>query len=226
MIGDILLINDLHRSAARELADKVLEDKARKEKENDGMYKYIVAISGESGAGKSELSYSLALHLKQYDIRVKVLHADNYYLIPPLLRREWRMSQGVDAVGKEEYDWELINRNIQDFREDRVSTLPYIDIISGQIDRLTTDFQKIHLLVVDGLYAINAEDLDMRVFIELTYLETKMAQLIRGKEANDDFRIRVLEKEHQSVLSLKPMADMVVTRDFNVISNPHKNSHI
>ncbi len=222
MIGDILLINDNHRRAARELAKKVLEHKSVKENEHNGHYKYVVGISGESGAGKSELSYSLALELKKQDIRVKVMHADNYYLVPPLLRREWRMTHGVESVGMDEYDWEKVNQNIRDFREDRVSTLPYIDILSGQIDTLTTDFQKIHLLVVDGLYAIRAEDIDLRVFIELTYLETKMAQLVRGKESHDDFRIRVLEKEHQNVLSLKPMADLLVNRDFEIKANPDK----
>jgi uridine kinase len=216
MLGDVLLINDLHKAAAESIMTRVLKDKKEKEKENPD-HKYIVAISGESGAGKSELSHSLALLLKARGIRVKVLHTDNYYIVPPLLRREWRMANGIDSVGLQEYDWRLGKRNIRDFRENRNAIIPCIDIIPDQIDKLITDFRKIHLLVIDGLYAINTPDVDLRVFIELTYHETKMAQLIRGKEPADDFRLQVLEREHINVQSLRPQADLLVNRNYDVV---------
>lgn len=216
MLGDVLLINDLHKSAAQAIMHRVMADKIKKEIE-DPDYKYIVAISGESGAGKSELSHSLALMLKSEGIRVKVLHTDNYYLVPPLLRREWRMTNGIESVSIDEYDWALVNRNIRDFKENRETIMPCIDIIPDQIDKLITDFRKIHLLVIDGLYAINTDDVDLRVFIELTYHETKMSQLMRGKEPSDDFRLQVLEREHISVQSLKPRADLLVDRNYDVV---------
>ncbi len=216
MLGDVLLINDLHKSAAQSIMERVLDDRKMKQSAEPG-YKYVVAISGESGAGKSELSHSLALLLKAEGIRVKVLHADNYYLVPPLLRREWRMTNGLDSVGINEYDWGLVNRNIRDFKEDRETIMPCIDIIPDQIDKLITDFHKIHLLVIDGLYAINTDDVDLRVFIELTYHETKMAQLVRGKEPADEFRLQVLEREHINVQSLKHKADLLVNRNYDVV---------
>ena len=216
MLGDVLLINDLHKAAAQSIMERVLIEKEKKEK-IDPDYKYVVAISGESGAGKSELSHSLALLLKSQDIRVKVLHTDNYYLVPPLLRREWRMTNGIDSVGINEYDWALVNRNIRDFKENRETIMPCIDIIPDQIDKLITDFRKIHLLVIDGLYAINTEDVDLRVFIELTYHETKMSQLMRGKEPTDDFRLQVLEREHINVQSLRHKADLLVDRNYDVV---------
>ena len=216
MLGDVLLINDLHKAAAQSIMERVLIEKEKKEK-IDPDYKYVVAISGESGAGKSELSHSLALLLKSQDIRVKVLHTDNYYLVPPLLRKEWRMTNGIDSVGINEYDWALVNRNIRDFKENRETIMPCIDIIPDQIDKLITDFRKIHLLVIDGLYAINTEDVDLRVFIELTYHETKMSQLMRGKEPTDDFRLQVLEREHINVQSLRHKADLLVDRNYDVV---------
>ena len=216
MLGDVLLINDLHKAAALSIMERVLIEKEKKEK-IDPDYKYVIAISGESGAGKSELSHSLALLLKSQDIRVKVLHTDNYYLVPPLLRKEWRMTNGIDSVGINEYDWALVNRNIRDFKENRETIMPCIDIIPDQIDKLITDFRKIHLLVIDGLYAINTEDVDLRVFIELTYHETKMSQLMRGKEPTDDFRLQVLEREHINVQSLRHKADLLVDRNYDVV---------
>jgi uridine kinase len=212
MLGDVLLIRDMHKSAAESIAKRVLEEREKK----PDLYRYIVAISGESGAGKSEVSHSLALNLKQESIRVKILHTDNYYSVPPLLRSEWRRNQGINTVGINEYDWSLINRNIQDFLDERESMMPCIDIIPEQVDKLITDFKKIDLLVIDGLYALKAENIDLRVFIDLTYHETKISQIVRGKENMDDFRLKVLEQEHQNVRSLKPMADLIIDKAYEV----------
>ena len=99
--------------------------------------------------------------------------------------------------------------------------MPCIDIIPDQVDKLITDFQKIDFLVVDGLYAIKTKGVDLRVFIDLTYLETKMMQLARMKESQDDWRMKVLEREHQNVQSLKETADLIVDKAYEVIpANP------
>jgi uridine kinase len=213
MLGDILLIRDMHKAAAESIARRVLQEIDKMPKN----YKFIVGISGESGTGKSEVSHSLAKRLKQEHIRVKILHADNYYKVPPLLRTEWRRTKGIQTVGIDEYDWNLIHRNIQDFKEDRESMMPCIDIIPEQVDKLITDFKKIDLLIIDGLYALKADGLDIRVFIDLTYLETKISQIVRGKENLDEFRTQVLEKEHQNIRALKPLADLTIDKSYEVV---------
>jgi uridine kinase len=58
----------------------------------------------------------------------------------------------------------------------------------------------------------------MRVFIDLTYHETKINQIIRMKEALSDFRLNILEHEHQAVRSLKPLADLVVDKSYQVVT--------
>ncbi|GAH39250.1 unnamed protein product, partial [marine sediment metagenome] len=125
MLGDILLIQETHKKAAADIKEIMMKDCATRAK----CYKYIVAISGESGSGKSELSHSLARLLKPEKIRVKIIHTDNYYKVPPLLRTEWRKTQGLDSIGIDEYDWSLIEQNIREFREDREAMMPCIDII-------------------------------------------------------------------------------------------------
>jgi uridine kinase len=214
MLGDVLLIQETHKKAAAAIKEFMKKDLETKPKG----YKYIVAISGESGAGKSELSHSLAKLLKEDDIRVKVLHTDNYYIVPPLLRNEWRRTHGLESIGIDEYDWNLIHQNIREFKESREAMMPCIDIIPEQIDKLITDFKKVDMLVVDGLYAIKTDHIDMRVFIDLTYHETKMTQIIRGKEPLNSYRAKVLEREHQNVVSLKPMADLIVNKNYEVES--------
>ena len=212
MLGDVLLINEKHKIAAEAIYKFLVERENQKKKG----YRFIVAISGESGAGKSELSHSLALLLKKEGQRVKILHTDNYYKIPPNIRTAWRKEHGVKKVGFKEYDWKLLNRNIKEFKEGREALMPCIDIVSKQTDKLITNFADIDILVVDGLYAIKIKDIDLRVYIDLTYHETKKNQTSRGKEDNDDFRFQVLEMEHQNMLTLKPKADLIINKKYVV----------
>lgn len=213
MLGDVLLINDLHKEAAASIYKYFKEKMPAKAKR----YRYIVGISGESGSGKTELAYVLGMLLKKDNVRVKVIHTDDYYKIQPLLREEWRRNKGFSQIGMKEYDWSNINKTIRDYKDRQESVLPCIDLISEQVDKLITDFNKVDFLIVDGLYAINIPKIDLRVFIDLTYQETKMNQIIRMKEELTNFRLQILEREHQAVVALKPKADLIVNKSYLVV---------
>jgi uridine kinase len=210
MLGDILLIEDKHRIAGEAIIQKILEKKKDK---------FIIGISGESGSGKSELAHVIAKGLRKHGIMAKPIHIDNYYRIHPLERTEWRKKNGIEnVVGYGEYDWETIYRNIEDFKNSRESSMPCVDLVTEQVDKLTTDFKGIDMLVVDGLYAIKTEGVDLRVFLELTYHETKKAQVVRGKEPQNEYRMAVLEQEHRMVQALKPKADILISKQYEVLS--------
>jgi uridine kinase len=209
MLEDVLLITEKHRQAAADIVKEILKN--RKEK-------FIVGISGESGSGKSELTHVVAKELFKEGIKVKPVHIDNFYNTHPLERNEYRKSKGVEnVVGLSEYRWDDINKTISDFKNNRKSTMPCVDLVTQDVDQLTTDFNGVGILIIDGLYAINTEGVDLAVFIELTYHETKKAQEKRGKEATDNFRFSVLEAEHQAALSIKPKADLFVNMDYKVV---------
>ena len=222
MLGDILLINDMHKDAAQTIYERVQEERSSMDESN----RYVVGISGESGSGKSELAHALGKFLKDNHVRVKIIHTDNYYKIQPLLREEWRRNKGFDKIGVEEYDWIKIRKTMRDFREEQECMIPCIDLIPEQVDKLITDFSKIDLLIIEGLYAINTPDVDMKVFIDLTYHETKINQIIRIKEAMSDFRMNILEKEHNAVISLKPTADLIVDKSYQVVTAEEHNKGV
>lgn len=210
MLGDVLLIEDKHRKAGEAIIQQILERKSDK---------FMVAISGESGSGKSELAHVIAKGLRKHGIMAKPIHIDNYYRIHPLERTEWRKKNGIEkVVGYGEYDWEKIYQNIEDFRSNRQSTMPCVDLVTEQIDQLTTDFNGIDMLIIDGLYAIKTEGMNLRVFLELTYHETKKAQVVRGKEPQNEYRMAVLEQEHRMVQALKPLADILISKEYEVLS--------
>lgn len=210
MLEDVLLIQDKHREAAADIVEEIVKQKNKE--------KYIVAISGESGSGKSELTHLIAKGLIGKGFKVKPVHIDNFYNTHPLERQEFRIKHGVEeVVGLGEYRWDDIDKVVDDFYNNRKSTMPCVDLVTQDFDELTTNFDGVEILVVDGLYAINIKGVDFGVFIELTYHETKKAQSNRGKEKTDDLRFRVLEMEHQAVQSLREKASIFINKEYKVV---------
>lgn len=208
MLGDVLLITEKHQKAGEAIIEFILKNPKPK---------MMVGISGESGSGKSELAHVIAKGLRKHDIIAKPLHIDNYYRIHPLERTEWRKNNGIQkVVGPGEYDWATINRNISEFKNGLVSTGPCVDLVTEQVDQLTTDYKVVDMLIIDGLYAIKADNVDVSIFIELTYHETKKAQVVRGKEPQNEYRMQVLEKEHQEVQALKDKATVLISMEYEV----------
>ncbi len=209
MLEDILLIEDKHRRVAAGIVEEILKNKKDK---------FIVAISGESGSGKSELTHLVAKELRKYSLFAKPVHLDNFFKTLPLKRRAWREKNGVKkVVGLNEIDWEAVQKTVDDFKSGQISAMPCVDLVTEQVDTLTTDFKTIDMLVLDGLYAINTEGVDLHVFIELTYHETKKAQASRGKEKSDELRMQTLEAEHKAVQSLRPKADLLVNMKYQLV---------
>ena len=208
MLGDVLLIEEKHEKAAQQIFDYI--EKFRKGK-------FIVAVSGESGSGKTELTHCIAKIYKKHGIKAKPVHSDNFYLTLPEERNAWREEHGREAIGYAEYDWDKIYQVMEDFRAGRKSEMPCVDIVTDQVDTLISDFRGIDVLIVDGLYAIKAEGLDLKVFIDITYHETKKAQLRRGKEPQNAFRQMVLGREHEVVSALKPDKGLIINKDYQIM---------
>ena len=210
MLEDVLLIKRKHRDASRALL------KGLKSKIEPG---HVIAISGESGSGKSELSNILAKLLKSNGIKPKVVHTDDFYETLPEERNAVRMQRGIaDYVGINEYDWNKLDQVVLAFKNGDVIEMPCVDLITNDVDTLRTNFTGIDILILDGLYAIASKYADHKVFIDLTYHETKKAQVHRGKENLDSIRFQVLEAEHQAVSSLKNTANFIITKEYKVES--------
>jgi len=208
MLEDVLLLKDEHYKAADQILQRLLPLNSKRT---------VIGISGESGAGKSELAYVLGRKIRQNGKLAKIIHIDNYYNVPPQEKTAWRKKHGIDKIGLDEYNWDLINKNIREFREGKKAKMPCVDLLTDITDELITDFKPIDYLIVEGLYSLKA-DVDLRVFITLTYHDTKKAQILRGKEPQNAFRLQVLEREHRVVQSLRPMADLLVTNNYSVIN--------
>ncbi len=206
MEGDVLLISQEIKDAAKRIFKMILE----KEYGNrEDLFGYaaedikqqnktlIIAVSGESGAGKSEITHELSGLFRKNGVFAKCICTDNFYKIPPEDKDAWRKTH-KDQIGINEYDWDLINKITDDFRKRQFSTFPIIDLNTQQVETLTTNFAKVNVIIIEGIFAIapQLEDCDFRVFITASEEKKKNAQIVRGKEnPNDPFREFVIAKE-------------------------------
>jgi uridine kinase len=204
MKEDLLFINDKHESTAQIILDRLLEKQTEK---------YIVAVSGESESGKSEISHCLGRLLRKKGIKCKIINMDSFYLIPAEERRAWRQKHGVESIGCKEYDWKTIDRVISDYKKGKKSTLPYYDVISMQMDELSTDFKNIDILIINGLYSIKTREADLKVFVEVSYKDTADIQLRKNLETIDEWRLKELEREHEVIQLIKEEANFFVDLD-------------
>jgi len=199
MLNDKITVTNKHIAAANVVVDELLPQLGRK---------FIIAIGGEVGSGKSTLAYAIAYRLKKAGIKSKIIDLDDFYKIPPHNRKLWRRQNGIESIGPSEYDWDKINAVIDDFKNDRDSTMPCVDLITDEVDHLRTSFRNVRVAIINGLYATKLNQVDFKVFIELTYAETSEAQLFGQKEEMTDFRKQILEREHLMVQALKPGCNM------------------
>lgn len=205
MLGDTIFITEQHRYAAAMILEKIrpmLEEK-----------RLILTISGEVGSGKATIAHALGQKLKQEGIKAKLMHMGNYYKVAPDVRLAYRLKHGMETIGDQEYDWDQISKTISDFQQKKKSIIPCVDLMCDQVDYLHTNFKSIDVLVATGLYAAKIEQADFKVFIELTYKETLEVQKAKNREPVDDFRMKILAREHEVVQSLKHLADFYI--DFN-----------
>ncbi|HPE42816.1 MAG TPA: hypothetical protein PKV88_01945 [Bacteroidales bacterium] len=199
MLNDRITVTAKHEQAA-DVVIEYLADKLRP--------KFIITIGGEVGSGKSTLAYALAHKFKKQGVRSKIVDLDDFYKVAPLERKSWRRANGIESVGPDEYDWGKIIHVINDFYENNVSVMPCVDLITDYVDEISTNFEGVDVMIINGLYATKISQSDLRIFIELTYDETKEAQIFGDKEEMTAFRKQILEREHEMVQGLKKGCDL------------------
>ena len=208
-LGDILVINDNHKKAAREISDLILE--------KDGFEKISVVIGGESGAGKSSIAHLISRNLFRSDKKLRsfIVHTDDFFRHSHKMRNELRLKTNLEGIGPSEIDFEELNYVLKGFQNGKQIIVPILEFITSSAYKLLVDFQDIHVLICEGLYA-PILDVPTKIFVDLTYHDTMEFRVAHGKEIIDEFRMEVLEKEHQAVIKLRENVDYLITGDYSL----------
>ena len=210
MRGDIIIIEDHHRSAAAAIGDHLEPLIAAK----DG--RYTITVAGESGSGKSETAAALAEALEERGSTTAVLQQDDYFIHPPRTNHATRVAD-IDWVGTNEVRLDLLDEHLAAAIAGEESiTKPLVIYADDSITTEVMSLRDVDVVIAEGTYTTLLDNVDTRIFIARNRLETMAARRQRGREEMDPFIERVLEIEHEIIAPHRERANIVITRDYEV----------
>ncbi len=210
MKGDIILVGEEHKSAADLIIDKLFEEISR------SVRRYTMTVAGESGSGKSETARALADTLGERGVKAAVLQQDDYYVLPPRSNDEARRANFC-WVGTTEVRIELLDEHLAAAREGVASLVkPLVIYAENLITEETISLDDVEVVIAEGVYTSLCQNVDRRVFIARNRLETMEHRMRRGREEFDSFIEDVLKAEHEIISQHRGIADVVITRDYDV----------
>lgn len=182
--------------------------------------RYIIAVAGESGCGKSESAKSIAAELKKCGIKTIILGQDQYCYLPPKYN-DIKRKEDDDWLGPHiEINMELIQANLQQalLGENEI-TKPEIDPVQNVVTNIKVDLTGVKVVIVEGTYVSLLRNVDTKIFIARNRLDTLDDRKKRNRrnEVNDPFTEQILVTEHKIIAGHRLLADIVVTKDFDVL---------
>ena len=217
MKGDIIVLEEHHRSAARAIVPHLV-DAARSK-----TGRYAITVAGESGSGKSETAQAVAEELASHDIASVVLGQDDYFVLPP---------KSNDAKRREDDSWlgphvevrlDVLEQNLIDAIDGADEIVkPLVDYDQNSIEDETIDLRGTQVVIAEGTYTSLLKHVDTRIFIARNRVDTleHRQKRNRGDEVGDPFIENVLKVEHKIIAGHRQLADFVITRDYDVIVVP------
>jgi uridine kinase len=211
MQGDVLIIKPHHTAAARAVYGLLAGEIKR------APGRFVVAVGGESGSGKSETAAELARLAGEDGAHALVLQQDDYFVLPPKANHRKRLDDFA-WVGPGEVRLELLDEHLARARDASLTELEK-PLSLFEEDKLTSEkvsLAGVKLVIVEGTYATSLRNVGRRVFIDRDFRATREARAERGREGQDDFLERVLAREHEFISPLKDGADIIINDDYSV----------
>ena len=210
MKGDIILVGEEHQAAADRIVNRLFDEISRSDR------RYTMTVAGESGSGKSETARALADALEARDIKAAILQQDDYYVLPPRSNDDARRANFC-WVGTTEVRIDLLDQHLASAREGAASLAkPLVIYSENLITEETISLDGMDVVIAEGVYTSLCHNVDRRIFIARNRLETMEHRMRRGREEFDSFIEDVLKAEHEIISQHRPMADVVITRDYDV----------
>jgi uridine kinase len=214
MKGDKLILLDYHKRAATEIVSYIIPN-IRKKKT-----RYIITVAGESGSGKSETGKAIADELAKFGIKSILLGQDDYFVLPP---------ESNDLKRREDPEWlgphvevrlDVLEQNlVSAIQGNKEIIKPLVDYDLNTIEDEVINLDGIKVLIAEGTYTSLLKHIDTRIFICRNWQDTleHRQKRKRGHEVGDPFIEQVLRLEHKIIAGHKQLADILITKDFDVM---------
>lgn len=179
--------------------------------------KMAIAISGESGCGKTTLSLSLKKELEKVGFKALILHQDDYFKLPPKKNHQARVNN-FDHIGIHEVRLDLLDIHIEIIKKGDTAYLeiPQMDWIVDEEKSISLMINDIDVVIIEGTYTALLNKVDKRIFIDTNYRLTKKNRVSRNRETVTDFIEMVLAKESDIISQHQKLANIVLNQQFDI----------
>jgi uridine kinase len=211
MIGDKLTYHSAYKNITRfvisELRDRLISEN-----------RICISVGGESGCGKTSLAYALKIDIENATGRKGYLfHGDDYFKLPPADNHNNRL-ESIENVGVNEVNMDILDTHILEFKKGSSIVKPLVIyeeniIVTEQVNGSEFDF-----CIVEGTYVSLLRNIDYKLFVETTYIDTHSLRLERARDLMTDFNEQVLEIEHQIIKTQGKLANIVIDKELNIIT--------
>jgi len=215
MQGDNIVVAEQHL----EVAHKIVEILWPCTTDLEG--KYTITVAGESGTGKSTTATALFRVLQQKGRSCVLLQQDDYYVYPPKTNDHARR-QNSAWRGLCEVNLALLDQHLQEFLKGNPQIhKPLIVYADDRIDQEIINVEQANNLIVEGTFISLLKHVKTRIFIDRSYLDTRVDRRKRSRDLAelDDFTEGILENEHAIVSAHKAFADVIITKNYEVMCN-------
>jgi uridine kinase len=216
MIGDKILVHQLHTDVAGKIVNKIYK-KILQCKDNGD--KYVISVAGESGSGKSEIGFELSRLLNKESIQTVVFGQDDYFVFPPVTNRRMRLNN-AEQVGPYEVKLDLLDANLFAYKSGCQKIYkPIVDYTKDSIFHKIEDVGNLDVIVVEGTYVSLLNYVDYRIFIDRNYKDTIKHRENRNRGDVDPYTEKILVREHEIIYAHKKLADIIIIKDYSDISS-------
>ena len=211
MIGDHLVTSDFHRAGAAKIFDAILPRLAT------ATHPLVVAIAGETGAGKSETAACLCELLEDRGLRTLTLCQDDYFRLPPGENHKRRRNDPT-WIGPGEVRLDLLDEHVRTLRDrpDDPIDKPLVFFDEDRIDQEIVHPLSPAVIVVEGTYTAMLESADVRVFIDRTYRQSRTLRVQGEQNPDPAFLETVLGIEHEIIAKHRASADILIAAPLGV----------
>lgn len=214
MKGDSILVEEYHRKAAQLIVQTIINEIKAETR------RYVITVAGESGSGKSETGKAIQDELVSYQIKAVLLGQDDYFVLPPHTNDAKRRQDPQWLGPHVEVKLDVMEQNLIDaLTGEDIITKPLVDYEKDEIIEEKIDLTGVKVIIVEGTYTSLLKNVDTRVFIDRDFEDTltHRRKRKRGKEVGDPFIEQVLTIEHKIIAGHKHLADIIITKDYNII---------
>ncbi|MCA0132509.1 hypothetical protein [Winogradskyella alexanderae] len=204
MIGDKLT----YHSSFENTNNKII---AKLKSQLNAKSRICIAVGGESGSGKTSLAYALFVDIEtKLGLKGFLFHGDDYFYLPPQDNHNKRLDD-ICNVGPSEVNLKLLDEHLESFLKNTGEiTKPLVHYKKNIISKEVLNTKDFNFCVVEGTYTMLLEQPTYKVFIENSFIDTKLNREKRARDIMDDFNERVLEIEHNIIKAQRIYADMIV----------------